>query len=172
MNVFSLNLIWTYYIRHVVIVLWPTSCVTSLSFTNPLLWPHGIVKCPLHVHFRNSPEVIGHPGTFCYCLMNTVDSDILVFSHTVFTRYIVGKYVISFAAIDIWKELFSAHPLPWSTAIYSCFGINVKCFLYIIINIKSIVLYLFSWLSFTMLCGIVLPKPRVLKKRVVTVAVY
>ncbi len=48
--------------------------VTLLSFTNPPLWPHGIVKCPLGVHFRNSPEVIGHPGTFCYCLTNNVSS--------------------------------------------------------------------------------------------------
>lgn len=43
-NVFSINKIWMHYIRHVVIA--------SVSFTT-------------HPHFRISPEVVGHSGTFC-----------------------------------------------------------------------------------------------------------
>jgi len=39
-----------------VIVMWPTCKLPhSLPFTNPLLWPHGIVNCPLDAHLRISP---------------------------------------------------------------------------------------------------------------------
>lgn len=60
MNVCGTNVIWMYYIWHVVIVSWPTSisCDASLPFTNSLL-------CPSYAHFRTTPEVVGHPGTFC-----------------------------------------------------------------------------------------------------------
>jgi len=39
---YSMNVTQMYYICHVTCGI---SCVTSLSFTNPLLWNHGIVKC-------------------------------------------------------------------------------------------------------------------------------
>jgi len=55
-----MNIIQAYYVRHVVIIMWPTSvssCVTSLSFINHIRWPHGIVKCPLFAH-RISLEVV------------------------------------------------------------------------------------------------------------------
>ncbi len=41
-----------YYICHVIIVMWPmlVSCVASLPFTKPLLWPHGIVNYSLDAH--------------------------------------------------------------------------------------------------------------------------
>ncbi len=40
------------------------NCVASLSFTDPLLWPHDVVKSPLDVHF----------STFSlYCFMHTVN---------------------------------------------------------------------------------------------------
>jgi len=43
-----------YYIRHVVIIMWPTSVSDVASFINCLLWPHGIVKCPSYAHVRIS----------------------------------------------------------------------------------------------------------------------
>lgn len=39
MNISSMNGIWTYYIRHVVMI-------TSDPIRNSLPWPHGKVKCP------------------------------------------------------------------------------------------------------------------------------
>ncbi len=36
----------------------------SLSFINPLPWPHRIVKSPSDVHFRISPEIVGHLDIF------------------------------------------------------------------------------------------------------------
>jgi len=53
-----MNVIWTCYIGHAAIIMQPTtwllcvSCVTWLTFTNPLPWPQGIVKCPLYSQFR------------------------------------------------------------------------------------------------------------------------
>jgi len=46
-----MNVIWMYYICHVVIIMWLSwitsiSCLSSLPFTNPLPCPHGIVKSP------------------------------------------------------------------------------------------------------------------------------
>lgn len=35
----------------------------SFTFINALLWPNGTVKSPSDAHFRNLPEVAGHPGT-------------------------------------------------------------------------------------------------------------
>jgi len=52
------DVIRVYYIRHVVTT--SISFVASLSFINPLLWPHGIVKYPSNAHFRISPEELGH----------------------------------------------------------------------------------------------------------------
>jgi len=66
MNMASMNEIGTYHIHHVVTVTWPTSvsCVTSLAFINPLLWPHGMIKCPLnYVHLRILVKIVGHLGT-------------------------------------------------------------------------------------------------------------
>ncbi len=41
------------------------SCIASLLFINPRLWPYGIVKCLLNVHFSMSPEIVGYLHTFC-----------------------------------------------------------------------------------------------------------
>lgn len=57
-------------------------CVTSLLFTNPLLWPDGIVKCPLDTHLRILPEVT-FEKLFIYCFINTVNLSTLFFSHNV-----------------------------------------------------------------------------------------
>ncbi len=57
-----INEILTYYIHHGYMA-YSVICVTFLPITNPLLWPHGIVKCPSNVHFRISPEVVVHLGT-------------------------------------------------------------------------------------------------------------
>lgn len=56
-------------------------CVALLPFSNPLLWPHGMVKCLSDAHFRNSVEVVRHLVSF---LLNTVNS---------VTYFIVGKYI-------------------------------------------------------------------------------
>lgn len=62
-------------------------------------WLHGIVKCLLDTHFRISPQVVSHPGTFPplfyeYCFFRHAS-----FSHTFFCLYyIVGKYAHSGAA--------------------------------------------------------------------------
>lgn len=40
------------------------SHVASPPFINALPWPNRIVKCPAKAHFRISPEVVHHPGTF------------------------------------------------------------------------------------------------------------
>ncbi len=74
--------IWMYYICHVVIVTWPisVSCGASLPFLNPLPLPHGIVKCPLYAQFRITPEVVRQS---VYSFMTTVNSDILLLSHTI-----------------------------------------------------------------------------------------
>lgn len=32
--------------------------MASLPFTNPALWPHGLLKCSSYPHFKNSPNVV------------------------------------------------------------------------------------------------------------------
>jgi len=60
-----MNVKWTYYNRHVVIIMWPTSIsyFTSLPFTNPLPWPHGILKCP---SFQNLARIIRRSSWYFY----------------------------------------------------------------------------------------------------------
>ncbi len=52
--------------------------------TPPLPRHHGIVKCPSYAYYRIRAEVVGHPGILAYCFSNTMNSDILLASHTVF----------------------------------------------------------------------------------------
>jgi len=92
MNVYSMNVIRTYYIHHVVIY--------CHSFTNPLPWPHGIVKHPSYAHFRMWPEEVSHTGTLLWVLW--IQTYLL--PHTDFAYYIVGKYVISDAATPFTSE--------------------------------------------------------------------
>jgi len=53
------------------------SCVTSLSFTNPVPWLHGILKCAVDAIFRILLEGVGHlcnlwpPQTY-YCSLPTI----------------------------------------------------------------------------------------------------
>jgi len=79
MNVYSMNVIRTYYIHHVVIY--------CHSFTNPLPWPHGIVKHPSYAHFRIWPEEVSHTGTFLWVLW--IQTYYLL-PHTDFAYYIRG----------------------------------------------------------------------------------
>jgi len=61
MNVCSIHIIWSYYICHIVIIMWPNRviCVASFPFlTNPLPWLHGTVKDPSYACFRISLEVV------------------------------------------------------------------------------------------------------------------
>jgi len=66
MDVGNMNEIRTYYIVRVVTVMWLTivTCVYSVPFINPLLWPCGIVKSSSNAQFRILEELVGHPGTF------------------------------------------------------------------------------------------------------------
>ncbi len=73
----SKNVIWTYYVCHVVIIMWPigVSCISSLP------WPHRVVKCP---HFRI-------PGTFfhthlCVLWINTYYFNQTLFFHLLYSR--------------------------------------------------------------------------------------
>ncbi len=76
-------------------------CGASL-FTNPLPWPHGMVKCPLDVHFRILTENIGHLSIFCIMFNKwTYNSFLLLF----FAYYFVGNFAYLDAAIMI-HELF------------------------------------------------------------------
>ncbi len=89
-----MNVIWMYYIRHVVIVMWPTSvsCVASLPFTNPFCG-HEMVKCSLNVHFR----IVGHLETSCLLCY-----DYCEFEHTALVSHCflptIGRYAILDAA--------------------------------------------------------------------------
>ncbi len=51
-------------------------CVASLPFTNPLPWPHGIVKCPLNAQLIIFAKVVVIWVVSPYGFMNTVNSDI------------------------------------------------------------------------------------------------
>ncbi len=62
-------------------------CFTANHKSSPVVsWDKKVsIKCTL----QNLAGVI-----YTYCFMNTMNSDILLFSRTVFTCYIVGKYAI------------------------------------------------------------------------------
>ncbi|KAJ8008901.1 hypothetical protein DPEC_G00083240, partial [Dallia pectoralis] len=47
-----------------------------------LLLHHGRVKCPSYAHFRISPKVVGHPGTFRILFFEYYD-----FGHTTLFAY-------------------------------------------------------------------------------------
>jgi len=82
-----MNVFWTYYIHHVVIILCPTVPV-SVPFRNPLPWPYGIVKYPSYAHFRLSAEVVGHPGIFLFILLWVLWIwTYLFFGHILFSAY-------------------------------------------------------------------------------------
>jgi len=57
------------------------------AFINPLLWPHGTVKCPSYAHFRFSQEEVGYPGSFCWLFYEYCD---ILF----FANYILEKCAI------------------------------------------------------------------------------
>ncbi len=90
MNVCSMTVIQNYYIRHVVIVMSPTSvtCLDSVPFTNPLPWPYGTIKCPLEVI-----STAGHPSSFCLLFYNILWIWPYYCSHAVLL--LEGKHVIS-----------------------------------------------------------------------------
>jgi len=75
------------YIRHVALITCSTCRVASPPFTNPLPWPHGIVKCPSDTHFIITPNtVVNHMDIFCLHF-----EFILIFNY-------VGRYAIVNAA--------------------------------------------------------------------------
>ncbi len=82
MNVCNINVIWIYYIGHVVIVMWPTSISYGTHNAFPVAsWDSE--GCTLWNHLD------------MYCiLLCTVNLEPLLFSHTVFIYVIVGKYAI------------------------------------------------------------------------------
>ncbi len=63
--------IYIYIYMCVVIIMWLTSiiCKGLMPITYLPQGPRVILKCPSHAHFRISPEVVGHAGTF-YILLS------------------------------------------------------------------------------------------------------
>lgn len=60
-----------------------------IAFINPLLWPDGIVKCPIPIRYsRILTEVVSLPSTYAYGFMNCINSDnvILLSSSTFFDQ--------------------------------------------------------------------------------------
>lgn len=51
------------------------------SFTNPLLWPHCIIKCLSDAYFRILIGVVGHPVTFCPLFYETMNLDVFYSAH-------------------------------------------------------------------------------------------
>ncbi len=82
MHMGNMNVIRTCYIHHV------ASEDTEVS-----------IECALHNLTGMVILVL-----LAYCVMNTVNLDMLLYSHTVFACYIVGKYEISDAASD-WRVI-------------------------------------------------------------------
>jgi len=95
LNLCSVNVIWTYYIRHVVIITWPAALLHYHS-QNPLSW--------LYAHFCISPEEAGHPCTFFECCE---------FRHTSFVTFFhLSREVCDFGcfghAIQAYCSLYAA----------------------------------------------------------------
>ncbi len=65
------------------------SCITFLLVTTSLMWPHGIVKCPLNALSRILAEVVSHLFTFRSQILSTTNS--YTFAILFFAYYIVGK---------------------------------------------------------------------------------
>lgn len=75
MHVFSMNEIWTYYIGHVT---YDVSCVASLSSSPMASWDSKVsIRCALQ-------DLTVTRTSSGYCFRNTMNSDILLGSHTVF----------------------------------------------------------------------------------------
>jgi len=97
---YSMKVIRTYYIHHVVIFIWPVSVsyVTLPPFINPLPWPHGI-ECLSYANFRILSVVVGYLVTSCLLFYEYCD-----FGHSSFVAfyffayYKLGKYEILDAA--------------------------------------------------------------------------
>ncbi len=69
-------------------------CIASLSFTTPLPWPHGIVKCPLSCALQNLARSSRSSGYF-----SPTDLWILHFGQTIFTYCFRLLY-----SIHIWTQ--------------------------------------------------------------------
>jgi len=64
-----MNLMRTYYIRHVVM---RPLVLVMFTVIQLLPWPHGMVKYPLDAHFRISLEVEVYPDTLGHCFLPIV----------------------------------------------------------------------------------------------------
>lgn len=80
------------------------SCISSLPFTTPVLWHHGIVKCPPTAHFRISQDIVVHP--FACCFMNTVNVDTTIFTHCFSPIVLYIREVLIFFRCSLWLFLF------------------------------------------------------------------
>ncbi len=121
-------------------------CGASL-FTNPLPWPHGMVKCPLDVHFRILTENVGHLSIFCIMFNKwTYNSFLLLFFRLLFRRefcifgcshsdsWIVHEDFWT-GSIDLLKTTHSI----WTPCIWECLLLYYECYkVYILYSMHKI----------------------------------
>jgi len=114
---YSMNVIWTYYIRHVVTIMWPTSisCITSIHKSSPVAsWNRKVsIECTLQ-NLAGSSRSSGvfSPTVFRTLRIRTYYSFGVLF----FAYYIVGKYSILDAANE--------YPI-WNNSIPQCNGLDL-----------------------------------------------
>jgi len=81
-NVCFVNVIWAYYIVHVVIVMtFSISCIASQPFTTPLPWPHEVAKCSSDAFFRIWPDLVMSSRyilPIVFCLLFSWDVGIII----------------------------------------------------------------------------------------------
>ncbi len=63
--------------------------VASLTFITHLIWPHVMLKCPLDVHVKISPEIVSHSGTF-----QQVFYEYCEIGHTTLFKYSFNSLVV------------------------------------------------------------------------------
>lgn len=116
MNVFSMNVIWKYYICHYHwLVAYQHQLHRFTASANPLPWPHGIIRFPLDEHFRISLEIVGHPSAFfltaLWILWIRTYSSHTVF-HQLYSREvcIFGCSRRRIARAELWVRVKAHHP--------------------------------------------------------------
>ncbi len=78
-----MNVIWAYYISHVVTVTRPTrvSCITSMLLITPLPWPHRIVNWPFGGSLIDRRSDQSLCGIYNFCPTNQSDKEIMIINN-------------------------------------------------------------------------------------------
>ncbi len=95
--------------------------------TSPLPRHHGIVKCPSYAYYRIRAEVVGHPGILAYCFSNTMNSDILLASHTVF-HILYSREVCDFGRTESQLSSYSSSSVFWRVAFFVHIATYICCY--------------------------------------------